>query len=134
MTQLNDNIHSGDTIPSGIEETSDSDRDDISTQPDIEQPPLGKIESSISAATQQYHTVISHVRSRRSGQTAPFTHPLTHIKTTSDVIVDFDGADDPYMPLNWPFRKKCITTFLYGLTTMGTYTPTLCAAFHPNMQ
>lgn len=34
--------------------------------------------------------------------------------------MDFDGVDDPYLPLNWPFRKKVITTILYGLTTMGT--------------
>ncbi|KAF8857483.1 MFS multidrug transporter-like protein [Acephala macrosclerotiorum] len=49
-----------------------------------------------------------------------FTHPLTHIKTTADSIVDFDGPDDPYHPINWPFRKKLITTLLYGLTTMGS--------------
>jgi hypothetical protein len=35
------------------------------------------------------------------------------------VIVDFEGLDDPYRPLNWGFRKKAITTVLYGLTTMG---------------
>lgn len=49
-----------------------------------------------------------------------FQHPLTHIKTTEAEIVDFDGPDDPYRPLNWPFRKKVITTLLYGLTTMGS--------------
>ncbi|RDW88261.1 putative MFS multidrug transporter-2 [Coleophoma cylindrospora] len=48
-----------------------------------------------------------------------FTHPLSHVKTTEEFIVDFEGADDPYRPLNWPFRKKVITTILYGLTTMG---------------
>lgn len=35
-------------------------------------------------------------------------------------IVDFDGPDDPYRPLNWPMRKKLITTALYSLTTMGS--------------
>jgi hypothetical protein len=35
-------------------------------------------------------------------------------------IVDFDGPDDPYRPLNWPMRKKLITTFLYSFTTMGS--------------
>lgn len=49
-----------------------------------------------------------------------FTHPLVHIKTSEAEIVDFDGPDDPYRPLNWPFRKKVITTMLYGLTTMGS--------------
>ncbi|KAK9235962.1 major facilitator superfamily domain-containing protein [Lipomyces kononenkoae] len=32
-------------------------------------------------------------------------------------IVDFEGPTDPYRPMNWPFRKKLITTLLYGLTT-----------------
>ena len=57
---------------------------------------------------------------RKNSQRANFSHPLSHIKTTTDVIVDFEGPDDPYRPLNWPFRKKAITTLLYGLTTMGS--------------
>jgi len=32
-------------------------------------------------------------------------------------LVDFKGPTDPYRPMNWPFRKKIITTLLYGLTT-----------------
>ena len=35
-------------------------------------------------------------------------------------LVDFDGPDDPYHPLNWPFGKKVATTLIYGLTTMGS--------------
>ncbi|GIZ37095.1 hypothetical protein CKM354_000055800 [Cercospora kikuchii] len=62
-------------------------------------------------------TVLSVIRSRvPRGQ---FTHPLTHEKTLADVLVDFDGKDDPYRPLNWPFKKKAITTVLYGFTAMG---------------
>lgn len=34
------------------------------------------------------------------------------------MIVDFDGPDDLYRPINWSFRKKANTTLLYGLTTM----------------
>ncbi|KAF5613021.1 fluconazole resistance protein, partial [Fusarium sp. NRRL 25303] len=34
-----------------------------------------------------------------------------------DHLVTFDGPDDPYNPMNWPFRKKFITTISYGLTT-----------------
>ena len=49
-----------------------------------------------------------------------FTHPLSHVKTKEDVLVDFDGPDDPYGPLNWPFRKKVVTTVLYAFTTMGS--------------
>jgi hypothetical protein len=56
---------------------------------------------------------------RRNTHRNLFTHPLAHVKTTDAEIVDFDGPDDPYHPLNWPFRKKVITTLLYGLTTMG---------------
>jgi len=60
---------------------------------------------------------ISRIRSRRP--IGPFSHPLTHEKTSQDYIVDFDGPDDPYRPINWPFKKKVITTALYGFTTMG---------------
>lgn len=63
-------------------------------------------------------TVLSTIRSRKPR--AEFSHPLTNQKTTQDVVVDFDGPDDPYRPLNWMVKKKCITTLLYGLTTMST--------------
>ncbi|KAM0415606.1 hypothetical protein ACHAPD_006807 [Fusarium lateritium] len=36
---------------------------------------------------------------------------------SSSYLVTFDGLDDPYNPMNWTFRKKFITTILYGLTT-----------------
>ncbi|KAI6805296.1 MFS general substrate transporter [Hortaea werneckii] len=62
-------------------------------------------------------TALSRIRSRPARQS--FTHPLANEKTNQDVLVDFDGPDDPYRPLNWPFRKKAITTVLYGFTTMG---------------
>lgn len=85
----------------------------------------GALEKQSSAASgrsvleRRASTLISTIRSREPGQTARFTHPLSHTKTTEDVIVDFDGPDDPYMPLNWNFKKKAVTTLLYGLTTMG---------------
>lgn len=28
--------------------------------------------------------------------------------------MDFEGNDDLYRPVNWPLRKKLITTLLYG--------------------
>ncbi|KAM3423626.1 hypothetical protein BST61_g1049 [Cercospora zeina] len=62
--------------------------------------------------------ILSAIRPR-APQRGQFTHPLTHAKTLADVIVDFDGNDDPYRPLNWPFRKKAVTTVLYGLTALG---------------
>jgi hypothetical protein len=79
--------------------------------------------SGLSVLEQRAQSVISRIRSREPGQTARFTHPLSHSKTTEDVIVDFDGPDDPYRPLNWGFRKKAVTTVLYGLTTMGIHKP-----------
>jgi hypothetical protein len=75
--------------------------------------------SGISVFEQRAQSVISRIRSREPGQTAKYTHALSHTKTTEDAIVDFEGADDPYRPLNWGFRKKAVTTVLYGLTTMG---------------
>nr|ANM86350.1 putative MFS transporter [Cladonia uncialis subsp. uncialis] len=49
-----------------------------------------------------------------------FSHPLVREPTGAGadaMVVDFDGEDDPYRPMNWPFRKKVITTILYGFTT-----------------
>lgn len=60
---------------------------------------------------------LATIRSRRP--IAPFTHPLSLAKTGPDVMVTFDGPDDPYKPLNWSFKKKVVTTTLYGFTTMG---------------
>ncbi|PHH86946.1 hypothetical protein CDD83_9545 [Cordyceps sp. RAO-2017] len=54
----------------------------------------------------------------RSRGAPAFTHPLAHVPTTADQLVDFDSADDPYHPLNWPTRKKVLTTLMYGLVTM----------------
>jgi DHA1 family multidrug resistance protein-like MFS transporter len=61
-------------------------------------------------------TVLSRIRTRPN--IPPFDHPLSHKPTTADVIVDFEGPDDPYRPQNWPTKKKVITTLLYGLITM----------------
>lgn len=47
-----------------------------------------------------------------------FSNSLAPKKTGPDALVDFEGPDDPYRPLNWPSRKKFITVLLYGLTTM----------------
>ena len=62
-------------------------------------------------------TALATIRSRAPRR--EFTHPLENTKTSKDVLVEFEGPDDPYRPLNWSFRKKAITTVLYGFTTMG---------------
>jgi DHA1 family multidrug resistance protein-like MFS transporter len=62
-------------------------------------------------------TALSRLRTRPN--VAPFTHPLAHQETTADVLVDFEGDDDPYRPMNWPTKKKVTTTLMYGLTTMS---------------
>lgn len=60
-------------------------------------------------------TVISRIRSR---PVPVFSHPLAHVPTTEDELVEFEGPDDPYHPINWPTHKKVTTTLLYGLVTM----------------
>ncbi|KAH8881140.1 putative MFS multidrug transporter [Thozetella sp. PMI_491] len=62
-------------------------------------------------------SVLSRMRLRNPQR--PFTHPLGQEKTGIDAIVDFDGSDDPYHPMNWPARKKIATVLLYGLTATG---------------
>ena len=71
----------------------------------------------ISRTTSRREETIARIRSRSTRE--PFTHALSNQKTGEDVIVRFDGKDDPYNPLNWPFGKKIVTTMLYGFTTMG---------------
>lgn len=61
-------------------------------------------------------TALSRIRSRPT--VPPFNHPLARQPTAPDVLVDFDGPDDPYRPINWPTHKKVSTTLLYGLVTM----------------
>ena len=61
-------------------------------------------------------TALSKIRSRPA--VPPFSHPLVRQQTTEDVLVDFDGPDDPYCPTNWSTHKKVSTTLLYGLVTM----------------
>jgi DHA1 family multidrug resistance protein-like MFS transporter len=62
-------------------------------------------------------TALSRIRTRPN--IAPFSHPLAHQETTADVLVDFEGPDDPYRPMNWPTKKKILTTLMYGFTTMS---------------
>ncbi|CAJ2512845.1 Uu.00g009640.m01.CDS01 [Anthostomella pinea] len=61
-------------------------------------------------------TTLSRIRSRPT--VAPFSHPLSQQKTSEDCLVDFEGPDDPYRPINWSTHKKVSTTLLYGLVTM----------------
>ncbi|KAH7323934.1 major facilitator superfamily domain-containing protein [Rhexocercosporidium sp. MPI-PUGE-AT-0058] len=76
-------------------------------------PPRALTHQTSSRITRSQSIMHRHTTSNK------FTHPLSHMKTTPDSIVDFDGPDDLYRPINWPFRKKLVTTLLYGLTTMG---------------
>ncbi len=62
-------------------------------------------------------TVLSRILTRPA--VGEFIHPLTDVKTTVDSLVDFEGPDDPYRPVNWPMRKKLTATALYALTTMA---------------
>ncbi|KAG6190646.1 hypothetical protein E4U36_002280 [Claviceps purpurea] len=70
---------------------------------------------SLSRAVSRRDAILSRVRSRPIPQ---FTHPLAHVSTSEAELVDFDGPNDPYHPLNWETHKKVSTTLLYGLVTM----------------
>ncbi|KAL8637681.1 MAG: hypothetical protein Q9228_005073 [Teloschistes exilis] len=78
------------------------------------------VEKATSSELEPTSSRVSRVQTLTRRETARFTHPLSHTKTTQNVLVDFDGPDDPYRPINWPFRKKLVTTILYGFTTMGS--------------
>ncbi|KAJ4298241.1 hypothetical protein N0V90_006140 [Kalmusia sp. IMI 367209] len=41
--------------------------------------------------------------------------------TDTDNVIDFEGPEDPYNALNWPFRKKIVVTLLYNVHNMGVY-------------
>lgn len=70
---------------------------------------------SLNRTLSRRETALSRIRSRPVPR---FTHPLSHQRTTPAELVDFDGPDDPYRPINWPTHKKVSTTLLYGLVTM----------------
>ncbi|KAJ0119228.1 polyamine transporter 1 [Diaporthe amygdali] len=72
---------------------------------------------SIERTVSRRDTVLSRIRSRPA--IPEFTHPLVHQKTSEADLVDFDSPEDPYRPMNWPTKKKCTTTLLYGLVTMS---------------
>lgn len=93
------------------------------------------------ATLSRRETVLSTIRSRPA--VAPFSHALGHAPTSEDCLVDFEGPDDPYRPINWPTRKKVITTVLYGLVTMSSTwessafapgTAQIAAEFHVSRQ
>lgn len=64
-------------------------------------------------------SLLSRIRGRHPDLAIPHTHRLEHLKTDSEHMVQFDGPNDPYKPLNWGFAKKTCTTILYGFITMG---------------
>ena len=77
--------------------------------------------------TSDHETTTSGVEADEKFQSTPTPLKVEgvapSVSPTSDNdpnIVDFDGPDDPYRPLNWLMRKKLTTTALYSLTTMGS--------------
>lgn len=75
------------------------------------------ISKPLSRILSRHETILSRIRTRPAIH--PFDHQLAYQPTTADVLVDFDGPDDPYRPLNWCTKKKIITTALYALCTMS---------------
>lgn len=85
-----------------------------------DQPPealSSSLSHPVSRTLTRRDTVLSRIRSRPP--IPPFDHPLAHQPTAPNAIVDFDGKNDPYRPINWSTRKKVVTTALYGLCTMS---------------
>ncbi|RMZ89164.1 hypothetical protein DV736_g3604, partial [Chaetothyriales sp. CBS 134916] len=76
---------------------------------------LSKCQSRATGISRR-ETVLSKIRSRPP--IGNFSHALEHAKTSKSYLVDFDGPDDPYRPVNWPLKKKVTTTLLYALATM----------------
>ena len=102
----------------------DLESDDSDDSPSISKTPsrFSRTDNSLAQTTSRASrrldtAVLSRIRSR--APIGSFSHPLEHAKTTVDDLVDFDGPNDPYHPVNWPMKKKIITTFLYGMTTMA---------------
>jgi MFS transporter, DHA1 family, multidrug resistance protein len=91
---------------------AESDSDDESFSRKISRASGRNIDGSI----RRRETVLSKIRSRPLKP--QFTHPLENVQTSIDELVEFDGPDDPYRPVNWSMKKKIITTALYGMTTM----------------
>lgn len=91
----------------------------MSTQDLEKAEPAQATEPTVTERPPSKQSFMSKVRLREPGPTAPFTRPVSHIKSADDTVVDFDVPDDPYRPINWSFRKKVLTTILYGMTTMG---------------
>ncbi|KAK7225106.1 hypothetical protein V2G26_013109 [Clonostachys chloroleuca] len=76
---------------------------------------MGKTTSLVPEAS-RLENIISRIRSRPIPE---FSHPMASKPTLEDQIVDFDGPEDLYRPINWPTHKKVLTTLLYGMITMS---------------
>lgn len=113
MAHLEETSYSEATTPRGIYDGLDLEKQDTETQS------IRNAGNAISNTSSRPRVTRTQSITRRNTNRGRFTHALSHVKTSEAEIVDFDGEDDPYRPLNWPIRKKVITTLLYGLTTMG---------------
>ncbi|CAO1635613.1 unnamed protein product [Sympodiomycopsis kandeliae] len=88
---------------------------------DLQSPSAGRSahhqRSTSAAQVTGLSRTISRIRSRDPAVGRTFGHPLEHVKTGQDCLVEFEGPDDPYKPVNWPAHKKWTAVALYGLTT-----------------
>ncbi|KAJ5919360.1 Major facilitator superfamily domain general substrate transporter [Penicillium verhagenii] len=106
---------------STLSDISESSNDNHATL-DARNETLERKSLSVSGSLQDLqgaHPIMSCVRSQVPGQERHIALPFLHVKTGDDMIVDFDGPEDPYQPMNWRFSKKLVTTILYGFTAMG---------------
>jgi len=106
MAQSDEERSSSEIAPLPINDTLDLEKQDTEIQS------IYSSESHVVTTSRRISR--SQSLARRSTLRGRFSHPLSHVKTSDAEIVDFDGPDDPYRPQNWPFRKKLVTTLLYG--------------------
>ena len=97
--------------------TTSTNRHPVVDDEKLEYPKHTGTDLSIRRTLSRRETILSRIRTRPP--IGNFSHPLSHKQTTVADLVDFDGPDDPYRPLNWTWKKKIYTTVLYGFTTMG---------------
>lgn len=67
---------------------------------DTETPSIRSNSSPNPASQTRIRITRTQSLTRRVTNYGRFTHPLSHLKTSEAEIVDFDGPDDPYRPMN----------------------------------
>ncbi|KAK3688936.1 major facilitator superfamily domain-containing protein [Podospora appendiculata] len=116
--------HDANNVNAGSDGHSSSQSDVLATTKSINRNSHAHIASASATGRLNLEQTISRIRSRPLVH--EFTHPLSHTPTSPEQLVDFDGPGDPYRPINWPMKKKVVTTLCYGLVTMSSSWSSSC--------